>query len=1010
MTILHACQMGDHMALWGELVDGPARRSTRSGRHPHSMYTRSIISALWPRADREGMYRYYGSGYIWLPSSGGEPLPSGSAAGRPRSGAGISLMQWYIDTLDIPWDNAMWILSEVARNRDAIAGMTVGPDLAYWSEVMSFAGYLVARQRFLPDLVAGKSSFAASWVPVFSGGDERRHAALARAMPAAARALSSSPNDKPSEPATSILKRAITVMINGMVRRAAWAAAPSRHMRRMRSTSIYDEWLDGLRTGSGYMDTSTDAANLETMVRKWRSDTAPADPPLRLCLRLEESRKTAGGHGPWFIRYLVQPHRDPEVTIPACRIWNGKAKIAGLDGTRARQLLLESLGRVSKIVSGMSDGLGAHGVRGHTVDVAGAYRFLSSEAPVLEQLGYGIMTPQWWSSGRTRTNISMRAEARTAARGGGMLDMRSIVRFDWKLALGNQRITLAQLQKLAMEKRPLVRVHGRWVDTGSGQLRRAADFVKRNKTMSVRDYIATGLGAGDASWGQEIDVSGRDVRIGGMIRLLRGSKTMEELPQPGGFAGTLRPYQARGYSWLSFLREAGLGGCLADDMGLGKTIQVLALIRRHISDGGRPALVVCPTSVMDNWKKEASRFVPGLSVMIHHGASRKSGGAFAREVKKHDVVITSYGLVRRDAGSVGLEPWGGVVLDEAQNIKNPDARQARAVRTLDAGFKFALTGTPVENSVGDLWSIMEFLNPGLLGTRAGFRRRFLVPIQKEHDTEAAGTLRRIVGPFMLRRLKTDRSVISDLPEKMEFSVYCSLTREQASLYAAVLSDLEERMRDAGGIRRKGLILAALTKLKQACNHPAHLLKDGSAIPDRSGKLARLTDMLGEIIESGEQALVFTQFVEMGEILQRHIRETSGREVLFLHGGVPRRQRDALVERFQEGGASVLVASLKAGGTGLNLTAASHVFHFDRWWNPAVENQATDRAFRIGQKRNVQVHKMICSGTLEERIDELMRHKQKISDEVVGTGEGWLTKLSDRDIREVLALSTEAVRI
>ncbi len=349
------------------------------------------------------------------------------------------------------------------------------------------------------------------------------------------------------------------------------------------------------------------------------------------------------------------------------------------------------------------------------------------------------------------------------------------------------------------------------------------------------------------------------------------------------------------------------------------------------------------------------------------------------------------------------------MLDEAQNIKNPETRQSSAARSLPAGFRIALTGTPVENNVGDLWSIMEFLNPGLLGSRAGFKRDFYMPIQEGRDPEAASRLKKITGPFILRRLKTDKSIIADLPDKHEMKVFCTLTKEQASLYAAVVKESIDAIERAEGMKRKGIVLATLARLKQVCNHPAQFLGDNSPLPDRSGKLARLTEMLEEAIAAGDRALVFTQFAEMGELLRRHLQETFGREALFLHGAVPKKHRDRMVERFQEEpeGPPVFILSLKAGGTGLNLTRASHVFHYDRWWNPAVENQATDRAFRIGQKRNVQVHKFLCAGTLEEKIDEMIERKKEIAAGVVGAGEGWLTELSTAQLKELLTLDKAA---
>ena len=446
-------------------------------------------------------------------------------------------------------------------------------------------------------------------------------------------------------------------------------------------------------------------------------------------------------------------------------------------------------------------------------------------------------------------------------------------------------------------------------------------------------------------------------------------------------------------------------------MGLGKTIQTLALLAREQERGEkRPVLLVCPSSVIGNWQREAARFTPDLKVLRHHGPDRLCGDAFVEEAGRNALVVTNYALLPRDYATLRRVAWAGVVLDEAQNIKNPDTRQSQAARALAADYRLALTGTPVENHVGDLWSIMDFLNPGLLGTRAAFRDRFLRPIQSGVDPSGRERLRRATGPFVLRRLKTDRTVIADLPEKIEGRVYCPLTREQAALYAAVLQELETALGDVRGIARRGLVLATLTRLKQICNHPVNYLDgDEADLGGRSGKLDRLGEMIEEVVASGEHALVFTQFARMGELLQRHLGQMFGFEPLFLHGRVPLRDRDRMVATFQAGeGPPVFVLSLRAGGTGLNLARANHVFHFDRWWNPAVENQATDRAFRIGQTRNVMVHKFICAGTLEDRIDAMITAKSAMAAEVVGSGESWLTELSDEELKEALALAPRSV--
>jgi SNF2 family DNA or RNA helicase len=384
---------------------------------------------------------------------------------------------------------------------------------------------------------------------------------------------------------------------------------------------------------------------------------------------------------------------------------------------------------------------------------------------------------------------------------------------------------------------------------------------------------------------------------------------------------------------------------------------------------------------------------------------------FCKAASASALVISSYGLLQRDLEFLSKVPWAGIILDEAQNIKNPETKQSKAARTIRADYRIALTGTPVENHVGDLWALMDFLNPGFLGTQHFFKQNFYTPIQWYGDSEASARLKALTGPFILRRMKTDKSIISDLPEKIEMKEYCSLTKEQASLYKAVVDELQEKIESAEGIDRRGLVMALLVKLKQVCNHPAHFLGDNSAVEHRSGKVKRLTELLGDIREAGEKTLLFTQFTQMGTMLRQYLQDLYGEEVLFLHGGVTKKRRDEMVESFQkEGGSSpaIFILSLKAGGTGLNLTTANHVVHFDRWWNPAVENQATDRAFRIGQHKNVEVHKFITTGTLEERIDEMIEKKTTVAGQVLGTGEQWLTELSNNDLRNLIMLNQEAM--
>jgi len=462
------------------------------------------------------------------------------------------------------------------------------------------------------------------------------------------------------------------------------------------------------------------------------------------------------------------------------------------------------------------------------------------------------------------------------------------------------------------------------------------------------------------------------------------------------------------------MEQLGLNGCLADDMGLGKTIQVIAqwVREKELGFSDQPNLLIAPTSVLGNWRKEIERFAPHISTHIHHGGERAADKpAFIEACQACDVFITSYALVRKDAKLFDAVEWRRVVLDEAQNIKNPLAAQTKAILQIKSTHKLALTGTPVENRLLDLWSIFNFLNPGYLGKQAQFRKNYELPIQRENNIGKSTLLRKLVEPFILRRVKTDPAIIQDLPDKVDNRQYCNLGKEQASLYEAVVRDVEQQLAASEGIQRQGLMLSTLMKLKQICNHPAQFLQDGGPFTaERSHKLARLTDMLADVLAEDESALVFTQFTDIGASLERHLKSTLQCQTYYLHGGTTRTKREQMIARFQDPGSppAVFILSLKAGGVGITLTRANHVFHFDRWWNPAVEDQATDRAFRIGQTRNVFVHKFITLGTLEERIDAMIEDKRKVAGAIVGNDESWLAKLDNDAFKQLIALNSRAL--
>ena len=863
----------------------------------------------------------------------------------------------------------------------------------------------------------------------------------------------------------TLLKDFLSAVVDAAAR--AWAP-PLLQVVTQRDDPVLRAWLTALfdKRGSPLVEApARDLQRLRAEVALWLEQLlAGAEEPFRICLRLEppappeptdeeetpekvpaddadEADEYIRPDVPiryirWALRFFLQARDDPSLLVPAGLVWRERGSTLRYLDRRfdnPQERLLAGLGQVARLFPPLEPSLRTARPEACYLDTDQAYTFLREAAPLLEQSGFGVLVPQWWKKRHRR--LGVRATL-APVDGSGILNLDALVQFRWQLALGDQTLTPEEFIHLAALKLPLVQVRGEWVELQPEQVEAAIRFWQKRaaeEEMTLRQALQVGL-AGEDEVG-DLPVVGIEAQgaVRDLLRRLSGSEPLAELAPPQGLTGQLRPYQVRGFSWLAFLRRWGLGACLADDMGLGKTIQTIALILHDVDEAGGPmpdvpssapsaytrqegraqgpVLVICPTSVVGNWAREIARFAPSLHVMVHHGSDRASGEEFAERAGQAHVVVSTYALARRDEETLRAVEWTGIVLDEAQNIKNPAAQQTQAIRRLGAGYRAALTGTPVENRLSELWSIMQFLNPGYLGSQESFRTHFALPIERYQDQEAATRLRKRVRPFVLRRVKTDPTIIQDLPEKLENKVYCTLTPEQATLYQATVEDAMRQVEEAEeGIQRRGLVLSMLLRLKQICNHPAHFLGDGSSLPDRSGKLARLGEMLDEMLSVGERALVFTQFAEMGALLQTYLQDLFGGEVLFLYGGTPADKRDRMITRFQEEpyGPAIFVLSLKAGGLGLNLTRANHVFHFDRWWNPAVENQATDRAFRIGQTKNVWVHKFVCAGTLEERIDELIESKKALADSVVSTGEGWLTEFSTDQLRELVMLSTEAV--
>jgi superfamily II DNA or RNA helicase len=887
----------------------------------------------------------------------------------------------------------------------------LGDDLRFWGLAARLGVELVARELVAPGLGRrADGDFQALWRPVLGSPERRRLRALVEAMPPAGRsALADAPAEAvPSaELVEGFVEAVVDALARGWLAEAAWPEA--RWMSRQGMPSGPARWLEALSANrpAGARLAVGRFGDLAHEITPWsESALGGRSAPFRGALRLHPP---AGGDERWRLDYLLQAADDPAVVVPADRVWRTDATVARLVGRRVvepQELLLADLARAGRAFGPVAASLAEPHPLGVDLTPEEAYAFLREAAPTLAEQGLAVLLPGWWTRGAARRRVGLRlalhpgATDRVTEAGFGL---QTLVDYDWRVALGDELITPAEFERLVAQKRPLVQIGGEWVELRPEEVERIVRFW-REHPGGPGGALTLGQALRLAAPGEEAPPVELADATGWLEPLLEGTGRIEELTEPTDFVGELRHYQRHAFAWLAFLRQHGLGGCLALDMGLGKTPVTIALLLRH--RGGGPALVVCPTTVLGNWVRELAKFAPGLRVLVHHGPGRADGEALAEAAREHDVVLTTYALVHRDEAALGALTWATVVLDEAQNVKNPAARTSRAARRLPTGHRIALTGTPVENRLGELWAIMEFLNPGFLGSAEGFRRRFARPIERGGDADRAEELRRLVGPFILRRLKTDPNVIQDLPEKLELKTYPPLTREQASLYEAVVQDMLDRIADKEGVERRGLVLAALTKLKQVCNHPAHYLGEGGerGLAGRSGKLTRLEEMLEEAIAAGDHTLVFTQFAEWGGQLRVYLQERLGAEVLYLYGGTPAAERDRLVERFQRAdGPPVFVLSLRAGGTGLNLTRANRVIHYDRWWNPAVETQATDRAFRIGQTRDVLVHAFVCAGTLEERIDELIESKRALAETVIGTGESWLTELTTAELREIVTL-------
>jgi superfamily II DNA or RNA helicase len=725
-----------------------------------------------------------------------------------------------------------------------------------------------------------------------------------------------------------------------------------------------------------------------------RIESVPVPPAAWDDENVGDEEDGAGGDGPAFqLALQLRSNADPSLIVDAGALWNQPETVLSRFGPQAETDLLLALRRGAPIWPPLAEALRQTSPSVIDLDDDALTSLLGPAAEELAGAGIEVLWPSSMLDGGLKLRaVSIQAPGQVTEAGFGL---EALLDFAWQLTLDGALLDADEIAALAEAKRPLIRLRGRWVMLDPALLHR----LRRPPRTRMRAAEALGaVLAGSAEIdGETVPVVAEGPLADLAAKIAGIASAPVQVESPPGLTATLRPYQRRGLAWLAGMCEAGLGGCLADDMGLGKTLQVIALhLHRREAKAG-PTLVVCPASLLGTWEHEVRRFAPDVPVRRYHG-----GGRHLEDLADDEMVLVTYGVVLRDSARLGEVGWGLVVADEAQHAKNPLSRTARELRAVPAPAKIALTGTPVENRLSELWAILDWTTPGLLGRLEAFTRRVAVPVERYRDAEATTRFSALIRPFLLRRRKTDPGIAPELPRKTETDVFVPLTAEQVTLYEAMVRETMEAIQTKQGIERAGLVFKLLTALKQICNHPAQYLKQPGPLNGRSGKLAAFDELTDVILANGESMLVFTQYTQMGALLQQHL-DARGIGSLFLHGGLPVPRREEMVARFQAGDVPVFLLSLKAGGTGLTLTRATHVLHYDRWWNPAVEDQATDRAYRIGQDRPVQVHRLIAEGTLEDRIAALLETKRELANAVIGSGEGWIAELSDADLTELVNL-------
>ena len=902
-----------------------------------------------------------------------------------------------------------------------------GGTLRFWRTCALLAREMVIRGRYLPSTgVYQNGGVCTRWKILPSSYDTHRIDLLARAMPPIQRQFL-----KNADGCSNFSRvETISIFIESVIARIISQSEERDHVDLISNYSPierlkYSQELTALYYLQGCERHRMPITNPQ-ITNGWRTkfdqwtDTQhieiPDDLPWAIVARIEvisqdshPAKEAEDQPAEWAVTFLVRSADHPDILVPASRLGAGKPVPIPLPGDDELKRLLQKTAVTVQNIANLPDSqmmqISDYDLR-IRIPESDLIRFMSHMVPQIRESGVEIICPDWWGRSAEPARLQFTIQRQHEKGIISTVGLASLLHYDYRIAIGDDFIEPAVFRQMVEQQISTVRAGKRWVTIDQpvlDQKIRSIEKQYKKHRVSVADLLKMVARSEDPD--TDLVITPGDDWTGDLIAGVRQGWYHTKVQIPPTFSGTLRPYQETGVSFLLRCRSLGFGACLADDMGLGKTPQTIAylLSAKENGDLNGPVLIICPTSIIGNWERELSRFAPGLSCFIHHGSSRLKGEAFLDKAKSSDVIITSYALIPRDLQLLSSGSYSALVLDEVQNVKNPQTKQFQAVRALEADHRISLTGTPIENHLTELWALMETINPGYLGSLSAFQKMYATPIEKGGAEEKAAELRRMIRPFLLRRVKTDNSVISDLPEKMEMEIYCTLTHEQAALYQSTVNNLAHDIKSVVGIARKGRVLSALTRLKQICNYP----ENGPVAmvePSRSGKVQRLVEMLEEVRDEGDAAIIFTQYATFAKDLAKTLHQSLEREVLVMTGSTPRLKREEMISRFAKtDGPRFFVISLRAGGTGLNLMRANHVFHIDRWWNPAVEDQATDRTYRIGQTKTVQVHMLITAGTLEEQIHEMIARKRAVTDQVISAGEDWLTELPDGELMDVLRL-------